>query len=929
MAPVVTSKSEVAGELDRLLPAGLEEKDVDATVDAFVTYLGRLTKREHIALLGMLARRMEFRNLRTLWRYTSWGRMSNVGQDLYDLLAHTAIVLFVRHEPAYHILAHILKRLRIAPGRGIRRLVHGMSWREREGLFARLIEIDEDSGEDRYGLPDEFEQMLLTRFGHVRPGFVDHALATLIEAYERRVDKGKVTPKVLLELHVLRSVRDKRRRDPSRLPEVKSAASARFVLEEADRELRSYPATDTAKAIALFDEAYGWWARSKARQRISGQPIYWEMGHFFGEVWAMRVRLKQGYSWENLWKYRALGFLYDDRFWHNIAGLNGDEGVPFETTEAARRQAAYRRGAIVGPAILAAPVLLPVVVMVAIRAPGAVAGVIRWVGGRLLLATQYAAATIRVHGVVAGTGVMVKDAYHFALTNAVVVTQVVTQVTELTLELVAGDSGMAPGSSPADLADAAVDLAKVVKRGAADVASDMIRGGRGTEADIVLVEVPVTDATGTTYRVLGKVKGYEDGKTKVDIVGTPTVIDDLGAASKKVVFYSGFGGGGDDVLEQSLRTAGVDLTPSTAATSHGALLVKPKRTVVSGKKVKSWHPDVLVGTSEDQMKRAALRIIESTPGHPLERALVGGRFLAGGRIPDWAADARYLEAGHVLSKKVGGANVIVLMSAKYNRKYSADLEQAGTPGAVLLDEVLDIGGIAVHKQTARDLVDQGWLDPSALDNAKTIDLRNLELPASDPATAARGLSNTGTQSKGTARGPKTTKRSAQLAGAKPGANQILATPAWTRIGGLRMKSWHPKTLVGTSQPQMRAASERIVAAKGHPLGRVLVGGRLLNGGHLELWKSDARYLVAAHVASKKAGGDDIIVLMSAGQNSRFSSDLEIRGTPGAVALDEVYSIGNVAIHKSTAHDLVAQGWLDQSVVDQAQIIDLRDVPLTP
>lgn len=927
MAPVVTSKSEVAAELERLLPAALEEKDVNATVDAFLTYLGRLTKREHVALLGMLARRMEFRKLRTIVRYTSWGGMSNAGQDLFDLFARTAIVTFVRHETAYHILAHILMRLRAAPGKGIRRLVHRMSRRERNGLFARLIEIDEASGEDRYGLPAEIEQTLLTQFGYVRLGYLDYALTKLIEAYDARIEARNGSPEAFLERYVLGSIRDARRKDASRLPEVKSAASARFVLEEADRELRFYSARDTAKAIALLDDVYAWWSGSKARQRIAGRPIYLELGRFFDEVWTARHRLRSGSSWENPWKSYNVGFLYDDRFWHNLAGLNGD--VAFESTESARREAAYRRGAVVGPAILAAPVLLLVVLRVAISVPGAVAGLIRWVGGKLLLATQYAVATYRVYGVVAGTGVMVRDAYVFYLVNPVVVNTVLTQGSELVLELVAGDSGMAPGSSPADRVAGGLAKVPVQGRDVARVASDLIGMRRRAEAEVALIEVPVTDATGTTYRVIGKVTGYDGGKPKIDVVGTPAVIADLNDASKKVVFYSGVGGGGDEVLEQSLRTAGVDLTPSTGATSHGVLLTKPKRTVVGGKSVKSWHPAVLVGTTEDQMKRAALRIIGNTPGHPLEGALVNGRFLSGGNKKAWNADARYLEAAHVLSKKVGGANIIVLMSAKYNRKYSADLERPGSASAVLLDEVLDIGGIAVHKRTARDLVDQGRLDASALDGAKTVDLQNIELPASNPATAARGLGNTGTQAKGTARAGKSTQRAKQLGGRTPSANQLLAKPAMTRIAGLRVKSWHPKTLVGTSQSQMRAASERVMNQRGNPLARLLVDGRLQSGGYKELWASDARYLVAAHVLSKKAGGDDIIVLMSASRNSRFSGDLEIRGTPGAVALDEVYSIGNVAIHKSTVHDLIDQRWLDRSVLDDAENIDLRDIAIPP
>ena len=60
------------------------------------------------------------------------------------------------------------------------------------------------------------------------------------------------------------------------------------------------------------------------------------------------------------------------------------------------------------------------------------------------------------------------------------------------------------------------------------------------------------------------------------------------------------------------------------AASTGDLLSMPKVTRIAGRRVKSWHPEVLVGTSQDQMRDASIAIIKGTDHHPLERGeLVG------------------------------------------------------------------------------------------------------------------------------------------------------------------------------------------------------------------------------------------------------------------------------------------------------------------
>lgn len=125
------------------------------------------------------------------------------------------------------------------------------------------------------------------------------------------------------------------------------------------------------------------------------------------------------------------------------------------------------------------------------------------------------------------------------------------------------------------------------------------------------------------------------------------------------------------------------------------------------------------------MSAASLRIIKSKTNHPLEPVLVNGGWLSGGDEAAWLKDARYMRMAHVRSKKAGGFDYIVLMSARYNQEFAKTIEKARTVNTMILDEVLDIGGIAMHKLTALDLVAQGKLNQSDIDNASIISLRSI------------------------------------------------------------------------------------------------------------------------------------------------------------------------------------------------------------
>ncbi len=916
--------NELTWELDRLLPAALEEASVAKVVDDFLLFLHGLTKLEHETVLSVLPGRPAFESLPVTLDYTSAG-VTTPRQNFSDIICYNTVIIYLRHVAPYELMAHLLLRLHMRPGRGLRNLTARMSYLVRDGLFAELIRLDEDDS-DRYGIVDEFEATLHEMFFDVRPGFVDFALAELMAQLETRVPKPAELVKVRFEAFILRLIQDKRRADPQRLPQMHTAAEVRFVVEEAHRELFVYANGSHANARDLLYDVYRWYERSAVRQKISGRPIFMEVSHFFGELISTARKLKAGWTFEPHWRTYVVPFLTSEQFWHNVAGLNKD--IPYEHTEAARREAAYRRGALIGPLILAAPIILPVVVMVAVRVPGAVIRFGRWAGGQLLLATQYVAATYRVYGAIGGAAAVARDAYVLYLRYPVVVNEVVVAGAEVILDLTGSGTGMAPGSSPADLSAAAARrVATAAKAGVADLAVELKTVGRRSEAEVEFVEFVAATGDGKTHRVVAEVKGFDNGKVKTTVKEVTTVVGDYGSA-KKLVFYSSPSGAAGAAPDVRAAAAAVDVLPPTrvAPASRGSILVSPRNTRIAGKQVKSWHPEVLLGTGQDQMRRAALAIIKANPDHPLAKSLVKGRFLTGGSKETWEADARFLQAAHVRSKKEGGADIIVLMSAHHNQRFAADLERAGTPGAVLLDEVFDIGGIAMHKQTARDLVKQGWLEPSVLDDAKTIDLRNLDFaPASAPGTAKAlaGARATDPASRMTGRAAGQVK-----VAAAPAEGGLLAAPANTRIAGKQVKSWHPEVLVGTSQDQMRSAALRIITAKSdHPLARALVNGRFRAGDTMAEWEKDARYLQAAHVRSKKAGGEDVIVLMSTQHNQRMSADLERAGTPGVIALDEVFAIGGIAVHKQTAHDLVTQGWLDKAVVDNARTIDLRHLEI--
>ena len=199
-------------------------------------------------------------------------------------------------------------------------------------------------------------------------------------------------------------------------------------------------------------------------------------------------------------------------------------------------------------------------------------------------------------------------------------------------------------------------------------------------------------------------------------------------------------------LEPGVREAPsanpTDVTIGDEPTTEDFFELAPAWTNIGGKRVRSWHPGALVGTSQRQFRRAALRIIGSNPKHPLGGLLHGGKFLpSSGDDPNnpgvqidektWLGDPRHVEAGHVTSNKEierlskGGksalAEQLIFMSTYKNRLLSALIEHKKF-GEAYVDaphEAIDIGGLALDPDLVRDLLNAKVLtDPSVLTNPK-------------------------------------------------------------------------------------------------------------------------------------------------------------------------------------------------------------------
>jgi hypothetical protein len=132
----------------------------------------------------------------------------------------------------------------------------------------------------------------------------------------------------------------------------------------------------------------------------------------------------------------------------------------------------------------------------------------------------------------------------------------------------------------------------------------------------------------------------------------------------------------------------------------------------------------LVGSSESQMSRAAAKIISEDKDHPLKFLLDQSRRLKfrpqkGLTHAELIDRPDLVQMGHLMSKHIGGKRVVI-QSAWLNQFLNLTLERSSIGGAVLEQEAIDIGGVAVEKRTAQFWEDINWLDPGTVENAPKV-----------------------------------------------------------------------------------------------------------------------------------------------------------------------------------------------------------------
>ncbi|MGZ8196424.1 MAG: hypothetical protein ACXWTH_12435 [Methylosarcina sp.] len=514
---------DVAAGLDRIFSAPLQEADLSKAEDELFKFLSGLTREEYEIALSLLPDRpkLEFEDkaqthgVYPLIDYTE----SSTKQVFWDTLAYFAIINYNHHVSATEILSHLLKRTKNKPGGGLRTLARKLSSKIRSSLFEDLLALE---GKDAKGRPltqGEFEDYLENVFLGDRIGMLEYGLEELLDSYKNpnKKNKNRGTLTGHLEKYILTKIQHKRREEfAGRLGAIDSVNKARFATEELHRQLYVYPNFNVDYAANLFRLVDNWYIPSKARQKVLKNPALMEYSHFFDELRGGLFRLKLAVDHKitdipdylkPTWDAYIFKFLRWERFWHNLQGLNSE--IPLEQTEAGVRIALYKRWALATGAVYLAVMLLPVAVAFGIRAPGAVVSVIRWTGGKLLLGTQYAYTTIRVFGLSAGAQRIATDIYHFYLRNSLSINQAINTVTEISLDLSMGGTGMAPGSSPADISAAAAEkIGRLAGKGISKLADEALAMAHGPEDEIRVVELILkNEHDGNYYRMMTAIQG--------------------------------------------------------------------------------------------------------------------------------------------------------------------------------------------------------------------------------------------------------------------------------------------------------------------------------------------------------------------------------------------------------------------------------------
>ena len=194
--------------------------------------------------------------------------------------------------------------------------------------------------------------------------------------------------------------------------------------------------------------------------------------------------------------------------------------------------------------------------------------------------------------------------------------------------------------------------------------------------------------------------------------------DLIGAAAKKGggAVLKKLKGSADDATEAATKKTTQKVSDEAADTV--AALPKP----VKG----SANPaigEALVGSSRDQMRRAAAKTIEADPKHPL-RFLLGaeGKFKKQDVFThaELADRPDLVQMGHIMSDKTGGQERLMLQGAWENQFNNVTIEAPRVGGAVLDQPAISIGGIAVDLKTAKFWESIGLLKPGAVNAAPMI-----------------------------------------------------------------------------------------------------------------------------------------------------------------------------------------------------------------
>lgn len=580
---------DVAAQLDRIFPVPLQEADLSVAENKFFSFMAGLSKEQYETALSLLPDKpkLEFEDTEQtydLYLLPDYNNTS-VKQVFWDVIAQYAIIIYHNHVSTTEIFAHLLGRKKAKHGTGLRELADKLSSTERYGLFRDLLSLEEKDEKGRPVTQGEFEDYLEELFGSYRIGMVEAGLEELLDTFTNTKKKNKTRSTITgrLERFILLHIQKRRRTEFTiRLGQIDNVNKARFAMEEVHRELYVYRSFDTKHVIDLLFRIHSWYDKSKARQQVLKNPSVMHYSYFFDETIGLARRI--GLAVSNVvtdisdflrpqWEYVIAKFLPSENFWQSMQGLNGE--VPLEQTEAGRNIASYRRWALVAGAVYLAVVLLPGAVAVGARAPGAVAAALRWTSGRLLLGTQYAYTTVKVFGLSAGAQRILIDIYHVYLRNPVTINQAINTVTEISLDLTMGGTGLAPGSSPADLSGAALEKAgNLARKGITKMADEALDVARGPHDEIQVVELIVKDKVdGNFYRVTTEIKGGNESVVhlklnKYENLGQYVDID----SQKTIKFHSR--PKNDNSLADARGTAqnGTNVQQTTAANDNVDLL---------------------------------------------------------------------------------------------------------------------------------------------------------------------------------------------------------------------------------------------------------------------------------------------------------------------------------------------------------------------